>query len=138
MASDAISIDANVILRYLVRDDEELWRKANAAVLKMESGELVLECDPVILGEVVWTLTSFYKLPRQQIAEALSRLLRADGFRVPSKDRYLRALQLYFTSVPHFADACACAAAVEDCEGRLLSFDRKLSRVEGVRRTEEP
>ena len=37
----------------------------------------------------------------------------------------------------HFGDACACAAAIEDCQGRLLSFDRKLTGVAGVARAEE-
>ncbi len=137
MASETLAVDANVILRYLVRDDEALWSKADATMRSMDRGEVVLDCDPVILGEVVWTLASFYDLSRERIAAALSRLLSAEGFRVLGKDRYLRALQLYSTSVPHFADACACAAAIEDCEGRLLSFDRKLSRTEGVSRQEE-
>jgi predicted nucleic-acid-binding protein len=137
MACEALAIDANVILRYLVRDDKALWEKADAVMRRMDRGEVVLDCDPVILGEVVWTLTSFYKLPRERIASALLGLLSAEGFRVLGKDRYVRALQLYSTSVPHFADACASAAAIEDCDGQLLSFDRALSRVEGVSRHEE-
>ena len=137
MAGDVLAIDANVILRYLVRDDEALWAKADAAMRRMDRGEIVLDCDPVILGEDVWTLTTYYKLPRKDIASALSELLSAEGFRVFGKDRYVRALQLYSTCIPHFADACACAAAIEDCEGRLLSFDRGLSKVAGVSRREE-
>jgi predicted nucleic-acid-binding protein len=66
----------------------------------------------------------------------LEPIIKAEGFIVPNKDRYIRALKLYSESVSHFGDACACAAALEDCDGRLLSFDRKLSGVDGIRRTE--
>jgi len=50
--------------------------------------------------------------------------------------RYLRALRLFAHTVKHFGDALACAAVLEDCEGRLYSFDRKLSAVEGIERRE--
>ncbi len=63
-------------------------------------------------------------------------MVSADGFIVPDKDRYLRALALYGEGKLHFGDACACAAAELDCEGRLLSFDRALSKVPGVERVE--
>jgi hypothetical protein len=36
--------------------------------------------------------------------------------------------------VRDFGDACACAAALQRCEGRLVSFDRKLSGVDGISR----
>ena len=45
---------------------------------------------------------------------------------------------MYSESMRDFGDACACAAAMEKCEGRLLSLDRDLSKVPDIQRTEEP
>jgi len=129
-------VDANVILRYLVHDDDALYAKAAAVFKAIEAGRVSVLCDPVILAEVVWVLASYYKISRDEIAEDLESLLEADGFTIPNKDRYVRALRLYAGSVPHFGDACACAAAIEDCGGKLLSFDRKLSAVKGISRLE--
>ena len=134
--SESYSIDANVILRYLLRDDEAQYTKAEAIVKDVAKGAVSIHCDPVILGEVVWVLASFYKLPRRKIFEILAPMLKADEFRIPNKSRYIRALELYAHSIPHFGDACACATALEDCEGRLLSFDRELSDVQGIIRSE--
>lgn len=131
------AIDANVILRYLLRDNEEQWVKAHAVIAQVEDGALVVVCDPVILAEVVWVLTSVYKLTHQHAASIVIPLVKADGFSVPNKDRYIRALELYATTVPHFGDACACAAALEQCGGKLLSFDKKLSGISGIQRQEE-
>ncbi|HOS94449.1 MAG TPA: PIN domain-containing protein [Armatimonadota bacterium] len=131
-------VDANVLLRFLLDDHPELSGKAAAILERMERGGEVLHCDPVTLAEVVWVLGSFYKQPNDAIARALEPILKAEGLRMPEKARYIRALGLFAHTVASFGDACACAAALEDCQGRLYSFDRKLSEVDGVDRRERP
>ncbi len=131
---EVVSIDANIIVRYLMKDNVALSPKAAGILERVEAGETVVLCDPVNLAEVVWVLRSFYRMPRPEICHGLESLLKMEGFLVPNKDRYLLALRLFAESVGHFGDACACAAAREVCEGRLFSFDAKLSAVRGIRR----
>jgi len=129
-------LDANVILRHLVNDSPELARKARAVFQKAAQDAITLVCDPVTLAEVVWVLESFYQIPRGQIAEELTTFLAAPEITIVDKELYLTALRLYEEAVPHFGDACACAAAMKTAEGRLISFDKKLSKVAGVNRME--
>ena len=130
------AIDANVILRYLIQDDNKLAAKAVAIMEAVDDGTISVVCDPVTLAEVVWVLTSHYGLSAKRVAEGLGPILKADHFLMENKSRYVRAIDLFADSVPHFGDACACAAALEKSDGSLLSFDRRLSRVEGVKRRE--
>lgn len=130
------AIDANVIVRYIVGDAPDHARKAADVFGAMARGEVVLTCDPVNLAEVFWVLSSFYEVPAGEITEELVPILQHEAFVVPDKQRYLRALQLCADESLDFTDACACATALEECEGRLISFDRRLSRVPGVLRTE--
>ena len=132
----AWAIDANVILRFVMRDDEELYAKAASIFQSVEQGDTAICCDPITLAEVVWVLGSFYELPRPEIARELATIVGSPGLTMPHKARYLRALRLYGGSVKHFGDACAYAAALEDCDGRLYSFDREPSAVEGIDRRE--
>ena len=132
----AYAIDANVIVRYLVQDDPKLTPKAVAIMEAIQYGRIAATCDPVTIGEVVWVLSSVYKLPPERISEGLVPILQATHLDIPNRERYLKALNLYATGTAHFGDACLCAAAMEQCEGRVLSFDRKLSGVEGITRTE--
>ena len=104
----------------------------------MLAGSALVGWDPAILSEVVFVLHSTYRLSNDRISEALLALVDMPGVVMPGKDRYLHALRLYASQVPHFGDACLCAAALEVSEGRLLSFDRKLSSVPGVERAERP
>jgi predicted nucleic acid-binding protein len=135
-ALPVLAIDANVILRYLLRDNEQQYERAAAILQAVDRGEARVACDPVTLAEVVWVLSARYGLPNHEISEGLAPLVKAEGFVMPAKGRYIRALELFAGSVKHFGDACACATALEGCEGRLYSFDRKLSSVAGIQRTE--
>jgi predicted nucleic acid-binding protein len=130
------AVDANVILRHVLGDDAKLSADAGAIFAAVQAGEARILCDPVNLAEVVWVLRSFYKMPNREIGEGLAALLKADGFVMPDKGRYLRALESVSEQDMRFGDACVCATAADECDGRLLSFDRKLSSVEGVTRTE--
>ncbi|MEN6645371.1 MAG: PIN domain-containing protein [Armatimonadia bacterium] len=131
------AVDANVIVRYLVRDDPRHDKAAQDIMRGVSTGKRRLLCDPVILSEVVFVLGSVYHLPRERISEGLTDLLLAPGLLMPGKDLYLRALALFATDVPHFGDACACALAMAECEGRLYSFDRKLSSLNGITRLDK-
>jgi len=131
------TVDANVILRYLLRDDRKLAEKARAMWQAVEEGRLVAVCDPVTLAEVVFVLSSVYGLANGEIADLLMSLLLSKQVVMSDKERYLHALRLFAHSVKHFGDACACARALDECEGRLYSFDRALSAVQGVDRREE-
>jgi predicted nucleic acid-binding protein len=129
-------VDANVILRYLLRDDEGLAQKARLIWEAVEAGGAVAVCDPVTLGEAVFVMSSVYHVPNERIADLLISLVEPSGVVMAAKPRYLRALRLFAHAVSHFGDACACACALGECEGRLLSFERGLSAVDGVDRRE--
>jgi predicted nucleic acid-binding protein len=130
------TLDANIILRYLFADNKELTAQAEAVLQAVADGEVTAECDPVTLAEVVFVLSSKYKMPNTEIAEGLLALLTREGIQMTNKQRYLHALDLFAASVRHFGDACACATALEQSEGRLFSFDRKLSSVPGITRSQ--
>ncbi len=134
---DSYAVDANIILRYLLRDDVGLYQKSLKIMQSLFSGQVSMFCDPVTLSEIVFVLFRVYKLSPQDIWNGLEPIIKADAFVLPDKDRYIRAFELYVGPVPHFGDACVCAAALEKSEGRLLSFDRGVSGVHGVTRLEE-
>lgn len=130
-------VDANVILRYLLEDVPHQADAAESMFEGIHSGETRVLCDPVTLAEVMHALTRGYKLEPSYIVKKVWSLVIAPGFLIPNKPLYLRALRLFATSVPHFGDACACAAAMEHTDGRLYSFDKKIPKVDGVTRLEQ-
>jgi predicted nucleic-acid-binding protein len=66
-----IAVDTNVLLRYLLQDDEEQSRKA---ALLMTGIRRILVTD-VVLVETVWVLTGKrYRLDEQQVAGVINAL----------------------------------------------------------------
>ena len=130
------AVDANVLLRHIVGDERALYEKARAVIAAAVAGEVALACDPIQLGEAVWVLTSRYKVEPAEIAGSLLPLLELPGMEMPEKERYVRALELFGSGALSFGDACVCATAELEAEGRLISFDRALSKVPGIERTE--
>lgn len=58
-------LDANVIIRYLVEDDE---KKADAIEHLLKSDEVLILTD-VTISEIVWVLSSYYENTRNEIVE---------------------------------------------------------------------
>ena len=67
-------IDANWILRYLLRDDETLFTKASDVLEKVKTGEekvLILES---VLAECIYVLLKIYRVDRIAVAEKMRDL----------------------------------------------------------------
>ena len=62
-------VDANVILRYLLEDNEEQFEKATDII---ESSVVTLTFE--VLTEVVFVLLTVYKIPRETIASMIVKL----------------------------------------------------------------
>ena len=70
--------------------------------------------------------------PGKATGRLTDTVIQMEHFLMAEKDRMIHALNLFSGSVPHFGDACLCAAALDISEGRILSFDKKLKNVSGI------
>jgi predicted nucleic-acid-binding protein len=69
----SITVDTNVLVRALVRDDRKQAEMAIAALRDSEAVVLTLPC----LCEFAWVLRSVYDFRRTEIAASIERLFRA-------------------------------------------------------------
>jgi predicted nucleic-acid-binding protein len=73
-----ITADTNVLVRALIEDHEQQMTIARSALRR---AELVAIPIPA-LCELVWVLSQAYKIPSNEIAEGIRRLLNADNVAV--------------------------------------------------------
>ncbi len=119
-------VDTHVLVRLLTDDDPaqalaaERW--INSA---LHAGESVFIAD-VVLAELAWVLDRTYGLPRAEIADAITSLLRTPGVTVRAPDEVSRALVRYRTSKGGFSDfLIAEQVAAVGCSA-TATFDRAL------------
>ena len=99
-----IGLDTNVLIRYIVRDDQ---RQAEAATRLIESrctSEDPGLISPIVLCEMVWVLSRGYGYERQTIANVIRRILSVQEFRVNNAETAWQAVRYYEQGKADFAD----------------------------------
>ena len=121
-----IGLDTNILVRLLVRDDEEQHRRTVELLARgTGEGEAFFVGD-VVLAEVVWVLQARYRLARSEIVRALRALLEAEHVVFESTDRCLRALRRYEAGRGGFADYLIAERALDAGCANLATFDQTL------------
>jgi predicted nucleic acid-binding protein len=89
-------VDANVILRFFVRDNEEQFLRAKAFIQRLELGKENVLMTEIVFAEVVWVLNKVYEVPRQKIADTFSKVIGYQGIRTMlEKEIFQESLRLY-------------------------------------------
>jgi predicted nucleic acid-binding protein len=127
-------VDTNVLVRHLTGDPPELAARATA-FLRSER-ELLL--TDLVAAETLYVLESFYKAPRDEIAQALRSLTAFDSVVCVDPALLLRAIEVYETDCIDFAEAYLVACAESTGVGRVASFDQSIDRVDTIERIEPP
>jgi len=128
-----IGIDTNVLVRFLVADDERQFDKARRLIRREVTGG-----DPVLISQLVlleceWVLRSRYGLAKDAILGTFSGLLDSTEVRVEDEASVEEALYVWKDSGADFAD-CLIAAKYRalGCSA-TISFDARAAKLPGFR-----
>jgi len=116
-----ISLDANILLRYVLRDHTELSPRA----LSIIAGNPCF-ISRAALTEMVYTLESYYRTPRAEACLALDTLLRLTHVTVEDRAVTERAVEWYRSGMD-FGDAMIAASS--HAAARVATFDRDFAHL---------
>ena len=121
--------DTNVLVRLLVRDDEEQVAKAEAFV------ERGVWAPLLAVAEAVWVLTSVHDRGRRQVAAGIRQLLDNERLTFQDPDVVESALTLFEgRSTVDFTDCLILESARKAGHLPLGTFDRDLAKLDGAER----
>jgi len=129
-------LDTNILLRFLTRDDEGKAQQALDLLLRVERGEEKVITSPLVIFETIYTLQSFYKVPRQLIKEQILSIISLRSLHLPDKNLYHRAFDLYVTKNISFADAYNAVYMQAEEVSHIYSWDRDFDKIDGITRLE--
>ena len=128
-----IGLDTNVLLRFLVKDDEVQGDRSARAIRQAAFRKEPVFLGPIVLCEMVWVLTSSYGYTRPEIAGALTQILDADGFEIADRDVVRAAIDDYRARNADFADCLIGRTNYARGCRETLTFDRRLKNLDTFR-----
>jgi predicted nucleic-acid-binding protein len=99
-----IGLDTNVLVRFLVRDDEEQFERACKLIRRQAQDGQPVRIGLLVLLETEWVLRSRYKLKKGEILSAFSDLLSAVDMSFEDEPSIEEALFVWKDSPAQFAD----------------------------------
>jgi predicted nucleic-acid-binding protein len=121
-----IALDTNVLVRFLVEDDDAQSRKASRLIEKALERDEALFISDIVMCEMVWVLSTSYRFSRSDIAGVSGELVRGRGVVFASSDALARALQAYVAGKGDFADYLIREHARAAGADTVATFDRAL------------
>ena len=113
-----IGLDTNVLVRYLVRDDEQQAEAARALLASLSPERPGFVCREVIV-ELVWVLERAYGFSPVRISRVLLELAATESLVMEAAGDVARAALRYRASGGGFSDLMILAAAAVRCASAL-------------------
>lgn len=133
MKAEAVFADTNLFLRYLTNDVPAQADAVEMLLKRAAKGELLLMTSSLVIAEIVWTLESFYRLPKKDISGKVLAILNTHGLKVENSDLLLQAAIWYAEKNVDFIDAYHAAWLSQQDISRVATFDLKhFQRFEGL------
>lgn len=126
-------LDTNVLVRFLLRDDEKQAQQARAAIEAAASNERPLRLSLLTVLETEWVLRSLAKFDKATVIETFQALLETRDLLIESEATLEQALHHFKNHTADFAD-CLMAAHYQQLGCRhMLTFDARAARLPGAR-----
>jgi predicted nucleic-acid-binding protein len=121
-------LDTNVLVRWLVADDDEQVARAQRLFETARASQAPLFIASTVALELEWVLRSRYRFDKAIVLQTFNALLETQELEFQSEAALERALHLYRQGNAEFADCLHAGTCGAAGKGPLLSFDEKAAR----------
>lgn len=121
-------LDTNVILRFLTSNKSSKDENLCTFFESLEKGDRRVELKLIVFLQVVFVLQSYYKIPRDKIADGLLLLIEYKGIFIKGKKIARRTLELFRDQNPDLVDCYLIACLEGDRQNLLYSYDHDFDK----------
>ena len=133
-----IGIDTNVLVSYIVHDDQNQAKAAAQLIEHTYSLDNPGFINHIVLCELVWVLRRSYKLDKKSICRVLEQIIRTDRFLIEDIQLVWRALETFKEAKADFADGllgqrnlqagCEYTATLDDAASQIPGYQHLLTK----------
>lgn len=121
-----IFIDTNYFLRLLRDDIKDQHNKAKMLFLKASEGKIELFTSVVVIFEIYWVLSRFYRFEKKEIVKSMKRILSMSFLKIDQSNVFNEALEIYSKTNFDMEDSYNLVFAKRSGAKEFKTFDRKL------------
>jgi predicted nucleic-acid-binding protein len=119
------ALDTNILVRFLVKDDEEQTSVVYGRFKEAEQNKETLFVPMLVLLEMIWVLNAVYAVQRIDILSAINHLLSMPILEFESQNVIRRFLNAAHESNTDLADLLIAHSAKEAGCVSILTFDKR-------------
>lgn len=131
-----IFVDTNIFIRFLIRDVEKQAQSTKKLFIQAKNGEVSLITSAAVIFEVIWTLSSFYEEPKDEIIGQITSFLDISHLEVENKDLIQESLIIWQQKNIGFIDAYNYIWSQKHGIKSIYSFDKHFDQLPNIRRIE--
>ena len=120
-----IGIDTNILVRFIVNDDEKQFEIAKDLILAYEGKKHTMFINDIVFCEVSWVLKMGYHYSRQEIYNVINAILSMEEFCFASQQLLIEAITLYKNTLADFSDCFIYVRNRAASCTKTYSFDKK-------------
>ena len=124
-----IAVDTNILVRFLVRDDEQQAELVRTRFREVEQRTESLVVPLLVVLELIWVLESVYDVPRSKIVDAIEDLLLMPVLQFERVSVVQRFVCSTRDGRGDLADLFIAESAKESGCQSVLTLDKKASRL---------
>ncbi|MGB9706586.1 MAG: PIN domain-containing protein [Microgenomates group bacterium] len=124
-----IFVDTNFFLRFLLKDVQKQHLKTKKLLLEGAKGKVALFTSLVVVFELYWVLTSFYRKNRKKVIKTILEILKLEFIELEERETLLKALKIYSKSNLDFEDSYNLIYALTKNAEEIATFDKKLEKI---------
>jgi len=120
----------------LQADDAVKYEQCRELFKRAVDGKIVLLTSEMVVAELLWTLQSFYKVPKPEVIEKMAILTSTPNLVIPNSDLIAEALIVYSRNNIDYIDAYNAVFMRHHNTSDIYSYDTDFDTISGVKRIE--
>jgi len=123
-------VDTNIFLRALINDDKKKYADVITFLEGIKNNRFKAYSSSLVLAEVVWTLSSFYKLQKSDVVKSVESIINLNGLMFIESQNSAKALELYKTHNVKYIDCLIMSGLVDkDKTWVIVSYDLDFDKL---------
>lgn len=121
-------LDTNVILRFLLKDNEKYYNQAKNYFEKAKKGEIELNLTPEVLFEIDYVLRGVYSLSKNKVVDILLKLIKSPYLKISGRGMLITIVEKYQSINVDLFDIYLHYFSLSK-DSLVLSFDKDFNKI---------